>query len=416
MIMGENRTMATKILRDLTLFVFGFLLIFMLAATNAYAQKRFALVIGNGIYEAGGSLVNAPKDARLIAKSFESVGFETELLIDLDEESMGQALDRLEKIAGSLDVVALYYAGHAIQKDGFNYLIPTDAQLETESAIEREAIALQSYMKVLERVPVSLMFLDACRNNPFTEKIAKNSRATDRAIVVQKGLAVVRPIGDMLITFATLPNSVAFDGDSENSPFARALARQMKTPNVEISVLMKRLTRSVFQETGGKQRPQQLSQMQTEFYFVKTAEAQVTRDDLRSVLSVYPATVSTGEEIALVADVPNDCLPAFFDLAKNNGKVTPIPRKFFKQVVLGNGQLRYEISPGSRYGLVVQEQDARGIHTMGYFCEPSNLERDGKVALLKALKSNFDEDILQGKVEVADIDKTLFHFQQYEIK
>lgn len=395
--------------------VFFALVFGLMTITVSLAEGRFALIIGNADYEAGGSLKNAGNDAQLIAASFKAVGFETKLLTNLNEVSLGRALDDLAARADSLDVVAFYYAGHAIQKDGQNYIIPVDAQINSETAIERETIALQSFMKVLDRVPISLLFLDACRNNPFAEQIAKNSKSDTRAIGVQQGLAVVRPIGDMLITFAALPNTVAFDGDGDNSPFAISLARHMKTPNVEVSVLMKRVTRGVFEQTGGKQRPQQLSQMQSEFYFVKNETGEITRDDAKSVLSVYPALVTTGEEVALVADVPNVCLPAFFNMSKN-GKITPIPIKFFKQVTLGSGQSRYEISPGSRYGLVVEEQDARGIHTLGYFCEPEGLKRDGKVALLKALKDRFSKNELQGILQTPGIAKTLYHFQRYEIR
>jgi len=390
-------------------------LILTVNINQALAKNQFALIIGNGKYEAAGSLKNATNDAQLIDASLKAVGFETELLTDLSEKSMGQALDRLAERADSLDVVALYYAGHAIQKDGQNYLIPIDAQIKSETAIERETIALQSFMKVLERVPISLLFLDACRNNPFAEQIAKNSKSSSRAINIQQGLAVVRPVGDMLITFATLPNAVAFDGDGENSPFASSLSQHIKTPNVEISVLMKRVTRGVIKQTGGKQRPQQLSQMQSEFYFVKQSGKEVTKDPIKSVLSVYPAELTTGKEVALVADVPNSCAPAFFDLAKS-GKITPIPKQFFKQAVLPNGQIRYEISPDSKYGLIIQEQDARGRHILGYFCEPENLDRSGKIEFLKALKVKFDNNVLIGKLSASGFDDAQFHFESYLVR
>lgn len=383
--------------------------------SQAHAESRFALVIGNGDYAKAGDLPNARNDADLIAAAFRAVGFETELLKDLDEDAMGAAVDRLAERAGKLDVVAVYYAGHGMQKDGQNFLIPVDAELRSINSVERETIGLQSIVDVLERVPISLLFLDACRNNPFAEQLADSAVSQGRSAAVSRGLAVVRPVGDMLITFATLPNTVASDGASGNSPFARALAKEMKTPDTEVSVLMKRVTSDVLKETDGEQRPQQLSQMQREFYFVRgSGGAAPVRDEVRSVLSVYPDRVKNGEEVALVADVPNSCQPAFFDLSAG-GKVTPIPQKFFKQVVLGNGQTRFEISPGSRYGLVVQEQDERGRHTLGFFCEPDGLDRDGKVALLKELAKRFGSDELQGQLALGD-SKVQFHFQRYAIQ
>ena len=390
---------------------------FMLPAFSlsaASAERRFALVIGNGDYASAGDLPNARNDADLIAASLQAVGFETELLKDLDEDAFGAAIDRLAQKASSLDVVAFYFAGHGIQKGGENFLIPVDARLEAETAVERETIALQTVMDVLERVPISLLFLDACRNNPCAEQLAQSAQAQGRSALVGRGLAVVRPVGDMLVTFATLPNSVASDGATSNSPFARALSRHMRTADAEVSVLMKRVTSDVMAETAGEQRPQQLSQMQREFYFVRSQGGAELRAQTRSVLSVYPASVGTGDEIALVADVPETCQPAFFDLSAS-GKVTPIPQQFFRQVILGSGQTRFEISPGSRYGLVVQEADERGPHRLGFFCEPAGLDRDGKVELLRALVGRFAAGELQGMLEASGRSAE-FHFQQYEIR
>ncbi|MEC9343386.1 MAG: caspase family protein, partial [Pseudomonadota bacterium] len=219
-----------------------------IAAASAEAdERRFALVIGNGDYRHAGSLPNPVNDARLVAQAFEAVGFETRLLLDLDENAMGEAIDALSAKVGELDVAAVYYAGHGLQKDGRNFLVPVDADIETEGAIERESIGLDSIIDALERVPVSLLFLDACRNNPFAEQIAASAQASGRSVRVTRGLAVVRPVGDMLITFATLPNTIATDGAGDNSPFAMALAQHVRTPDTEVSVLMKRVTRDVIQ-------------------------------------------------------------------------------------------------------------------------------------------------------------------------
>jgi hypothetical protein len=391
--------------------------IWLTAADHALAAGKFALIIGNGDYASAGDLPNALNDATLIEQSFKAVGFETRRLVDLGEDAMGEALDDLAKRASSLDVAAVYYAGHAIQKDGKNYMIPVDARLESETAIARETIDLQSFMDVLEQVPISLLFLDACRNNPFAEQLASSAKATGRSAAVSRGLAVVRPQGDMLIAFATLPNTVASDGTGNNSPFAIALSKHMKAANTEISVVMKRVTADVVEETDGNQRPQQLSQMGREFYMVETKDAKpvdLERDPVRAILSVYPDQATTGEEIAMVADVLGACQPAFFDLS-SSGKVTPIPLQFFKQVVLGSGQTRYEISPGSRYGLVVQDSDERGKHTLGFFCEPAGLDKDAKIGLLRELKSQFDAGSLEGVVKSGQTEAK-FLFQNYQIR
>ena len=141
----------------------------------------------------------------------------------------------------------------------------------------------------------------------------------------------------------------------------------------------------------------------------------ITKDEFPSVLSVSPAKLTTGQEIVLVADLPKPCTPVFINLAIN-GRVTPIPQNFFKQTILGSGQHRYEISPGAQFGLVIEKQDPRGINTLGYFCEPENLSRGKKVALIKSLRKKIAENILQGNVDVVGAGDVMYHFQQYEIQ
>lgn len=373
------------------------------AHTSVAAETRFALIIGNSEYREAGTLPNAVRDADLMETAFKAVGFETQTLKNLDEEAMGQALDALVHAVENYDVVAVYYAGHGIQRDGENYLIPVDARLETEQAIDREAIRLNPIIDVLSKAKVSLLFLDACRDNPLADALASRARAEGRSVRRARGLAVVQPVGDTLIAYATLPNAVAFDGTGENSPFARSLAHHMKTPNLEISVAMKRITADVFAETDGAQRPQQLSQMQREFFFVRDQQSGIVRNELRSLLTVYPRTVETGEEVALVADIEPSCRPEFFNLTAS-GRVTPIPTRFFRQVTLSTGLTRYEISPGSRYGLIVQEDDERGTNWLGFYCLPASAAQLGAKQLLSDLYQKFQSGALSGELEMKGTD------------
>lgn len=386
----------------------------LIFATTLSAEGRFALVIGNTAYDSSGVLPNATNDARLMAASFEAMGFETALRLDLDEDGFGTALDLLAEKSRSADVVALYYAGHGLQKSGRNFLVPTDARLQSEHAIERETIALDSLVEILKPVPISLIFLDACRNNPWAE--ALRGQSDSRSAGVKRGLAVVQSEGDMLITFATLPDSVAADGSGDNSPFARALSHHIRTPDTEVSVLMKRVTADVMAETGGDQRPQQLSQMQREFYFKRTNAAAPETASLRSLLTVYPARVGTGQELSVVADVPAACRPMFLHLAPD-AKLTPIPLQFFRSIDMQNGQFRYEISPGSRYGLVVSEQDARGVGQLGFFCEPPGLsKRDDVAATLRQMVGALQQGQREGELPVEGFGAAEFRFADFEIE
>lgn len=376
------------------------------------AESRMALVIGNSGYAHIGKLKNPSADARLISDRLRQSGFTVEDHYDLTEDAMGEAVDGFADRARDADVVAIYFAGHGLQKDARNYLMPVDANLTSEASIAREGIALDDILASVREVPISLIFLDACRNNPF----ANNIRPPERGNM--GGLAVVRPSGDMLIAYATLAGTTAADGSGKNSPFARALARHMLTPDIEVSVMMKRVTGQVREETGEEQHPQQVTQMAREFYFQRssTPVTNVSVADYRGLLTVYPNRVTAGQEVSVVADVPVECTPAFFNLAPDK-KLTPIPRRFFKTVDFGNGQIRYEISPGSRYGLVVQEDDAPGTNHLGYLCEPEGMDgRDAKSALLRAVLSEIADGHEDGRVSAAGYAGIAFQVRSFTIR
>ncbi|MCO6184655.1 caspase family protein [Rhizobium sp. L1K21] len=403
------------------------LLLFFIGASGVHAENRYALVIGNSAYAKVGRLPNAGNDARLIADTLQKLDFEVHTIFDANEDALGAALDDLAARISSIDVVAFYYAGHGIQKDGENYLIPVDAELQTATAIERETIRLQSFLDIIEKAPIGLVFLDACRNNPFAETLLEQESASGRDVQVTRGLAVVRAKGDMLITFATLPNTVASDGAHGNSPFARALAKNLPTPGVEVSVLMKRVTRDVIAETGRSQRPQQLSQMQAEFYFKPGDGAQsvsapapaptVAAAAQPVLLSAYPSEVGTGEEISLFADLPEACSPIFLAISPTR-KVTPIPAQFFKTEQAGGQRVRYEISPGSRYGLIVQEQDERGRNFLGLMCLNQGLpdDRSARVELLRSLSEGLEKGELEGSLLLAGASPVPYSFADVIIK
>lgn len=395
----------------LTLIIFG-----ILTPDQSAAEVRYALIIGNETYEHAGTLVNPVNDAKLIAQSLAAMGFEVDMFTDLSQDGLGEAIDNLAARANSTDVVAVYYSGHGLQKDGRNFLVPVDAEITSAASIERETVSLDSLIGVLKSFPVSMVFLDACRNNPFADALQAASTAT-KSVALSRGLAVVRAEGDMMITYATLPNTTASDGAGNNSPFASALARHVRTPDTEISVLMKRVTGDVVAETGGQQRPQQISQMQTEFYFQRTETGTVQTDPLRALLAVYPPRVSTGEEVSVVADVPPACTPFFSNLAPN-GKLTPIPLQFFKSVALSNGQIRYEISPGSRYGLIIQEDDAPGDNQLGFLCEPRGIagNNDAIRGLLVSVASKLQAGELAGFAEADGFGPVEYRFETFTIE
>lgn len=352
------------------------------------AETRVALVIANGDYGAVGRLPNPERDGELIASTLRALRFETTVVSDLDQRQLGAEIDRFASIAATADIAAVYYAGHAIQIASRNFLLPIDAELETPAAVEREAVSLDAALDALSRAKVGLLFLDACRDNPFRERLAEQARSLHRSASVSRGLAVVRPVADLLVAYATLPNEVASDGAGNHSPFARALARHLTAADTEISVVMKRVTADVISETEGRQRPQQLSQMRSEVYLNRTApDSDPTTTELRATLLVYPRDVTKGDEISVVADLDRRCLPEFFALSRS-GRLIPIPTGYFLQTLVGTDRVRYEISANSNHGLIVEEGDAREDHVLGFACTLEGALSDAaRRSLFNQLKS-----------------------------
>jgi len=233
-------------------------------------QKRVALVLGNSAYLNTASLANPKNDADAIATKLDNLGFTVIKGLDLDKVGMELAIRNFVREMVDADVTLFFYAGHAMQVDGINYLIPVDAALEDSTALDFETINFNSvinFMNADDRTSIAL--LDACRNNPLARTFKRKLSKT-RAILVQKGLAAPSSEGgQLLIGFATSPNEVALDGDGINSPFTAALLKHIETPGLEIEQMLKRVKADVYDETGGSQSPWNNSALRTEFYFAK---------------------------------------------------------------------------------------------------------------------------------------------------
>lgn len=241
----------------------------------AAAEKRVALVIGNSGYQHTAALRNPSNDATDIAVRLRQLGFEVIDGIDLPKRDMEL---RIREFAGKLeasDVGLFFYAGHGLAVDGRNYLVPIDAKLKSETDLDFEAVELSLVLKQLERNSrVSIVFLDACRDNPLAANLAQGTRS----LTVARGLARVERAVGMIIAFATGPETVALDGDDRNSPFTEALLRHIGKEGMSINDLMIEVRKDVYKKTGGKQVPWENSSLTGQFYFKpaepKTAAAQ----------------------------------------------------------------------------------------------------------------------------------------------
>ena len=247
-----------------------------LGASTASAERRVALVVGNAGYENAPALRNPRNDAEDIAKALGALGFEVTRGVDLDEVGFARAVAAFSRALEGADVALFYYAGHAVQLDQRNYLLPVDARVEDEFGLKREGLLLSDILGELDgRAKVSLLVLDACRDNPFADRL-KRAASAGRSANVGRGLARVDvDHEDTLMVFATAPGQIAADGEGRNSPFTAAFLEHVGEKGVEIESVMKRVTASVRAATKGRQEPERLSRLSTEFYFAKAEPAPV---------------------------------------------------------------------------------------------------------------------------------------------
>jgi uncharacterized caspase-like protein len=241
-------------MRGALLLALGGILISVPATTQALAEKRVALIIGNANYVNATKLINPPNDATAVSIMLEIAGFNVvETHTNLGNEEMRKVVRNFSDQTRDADVAVVYFAGHGIEVGNTNFLIPTDAKLQRDIDVDDEAIALDRVLQVIEPArKLRLVILDACRDNPFTRTM-KRTMAT-RA--VGRGLAKYEPtMSNTLVAFAASPGSTVLDGDGANSPFTSALVRYITTPDLDLRIAFGSVRDEVLKNTGNKQEP-----------------------------------------------------------------------------------------------------------------------------------------------------------------
>lgn len=236
---------------------------------------RMALIIGNGAYAHVKALPNPPNDSRAVAKSLRNIGFTVSEGVDLDRAAMQKMTRDFLGEAARAQVVLVYYAGHGVQVDGRNYLIPVDVELKPGARMTDAMIDMDTIMAGLDdQVRTNILIFDACRNNPMAQQVA--SAGTNRAIEAASGLAAPTSLGagatlgaGTLIAFATAPGQVALDGEGANSPFSAALSRHIGTPGLEVQQMLTRVRAEVVSTTKSKQVPWSNSSLLGEVYLAE---------------------------------------------------------------------------------------------------------------------------------------------------
>ncbi|NCS09281.1 MAG: tetratricopeptide repeat protein [Microcystis aeruginosa G13-07] len=246
-------------------------------------QRRTALVIGNASYQ-DNPLKNSINDAEAMANALKDVGFDVILLENADLKQIENAIDTFHHQLKAGGVGLFYYAGHGIQVDGENYLIPVNAKLDVAEDVRYEAIPVGKVLARMEDAAnqMNIVILDACRNNPFARKWRSS----------QRGLAPIQSARGALIAFATEPGGVAADGEGENGLYTSFLLKHLKTPNLDVELMFKRVREDLVQATQNKQVPWESSSLVGDFSFNPVTVAQSSPTPVQSASSQPNSTTA----------------------------------------------------------------------------------------------------------------------------
>ena len=226
----------------------------LMVCQPALAEKRVALILGNSAYQNVAPLANPVNDSAKIAATLKDAGFDSvDSRHDLPAAETRRALRDFADRARDADIAVVYYAGHGIEVDGANYLIPVDARLERDTDIYDEGLSLDRILIAIEPArKLRLVILDACRDNPF----ARTMKRTVASRAIGQGLAKVEPTSpNVLIAYSAKAGSTAADGDGKNSPFTAALSRHIATPGLDVRRAFGFVRDEVLKTTGNRQEP-----------------------------------------------------------------------------------------------------------------------------------------------------------------
>ena len=224
----------------------------LMLATPVLAAQRVALVIGNGAYAHTTPLRNPPNDAADISAALRRLGFEVTKLENANYAGLRQGLQKLTHAAAKSDIALVFYAGHGIEVDKQNFLVPVDARLKSDQDVEFEAVPMALAMRAVGRASgLGLVILDACRDNPFLASM-------ERSVGIRtmgRGLARVEPTGETLVAYAAKEGTQASDGEGRNSPYTTALLSYLEEPGLEVVMMFRKVRDAVLKATGNDQEP-----------------------------------------------------------------------------------------------------------------------------------------------------------------
>ncbi len=261
---------------------FVLLLALLVLAPAAWADSRIAVVIGNAHYVNAPALQNPGNDATDVAAALSQLGFKVTLRIDATKRQLDQTLEQFSRDAKAANAALFFYAGHGMQYQGRNYLVPVDAELLDEMSLRYETTAVDEVKEALKWTKgVKIVILDSCRDNPLAERLSRSLLSSTRDLPRVQGFARDEGAKGMIIVYSAQPDEVAHDGTGRNSPFSTALLKELKEPGLEVGALFRRVESDVYSATEGAQSPELSISMAPEYYLNQSETDQTVWSRIR---------------------------------------------------------------------------------------------------------------------------------------
>jgi hypothetical protein len=347
------------------------LLVFPLAA---FAADRVALVIGMADYRTVEPLDNTVNDARGIARTLEGIGFRVTTLADATAEEFRTALEEFAFRAETSDLALIYFAGHGVEVQGENFLIPVDADVRSNRDIQRQSVSLRDLLAAVERARrLRIVILDSCRDNPFGDLLDAAALAETEASAQRtrslgtQGLAPASPDRGTLVAYAARDGEKAEDGVGDNSPFAIALMQNLPRPGLEISLMFRQVRDDVLTATGNRQEPHTYGSLSgTPFYIAGpgTDGSTVASADLRVAWSdIRPDQESRLRALAVQGDTRSKLGLAYMRLNPDDPRYDPAEaaRLLSEAAEAGSAEAQFELAQLYEAGLGVAQDPVRAL-------------------------------------------------------
>jgi TPR repeat protein len=346
------------------------------ASATLAASDRVALVLGLGDYQTIPLLENTRNDARAMAKALDGIGFNVTLSLDATTAQMHQLLKDFAFRSETAELALIYYAGHGVEVQGENFLIPVDADIKTNLDVQRQSISLKQLLGAVDRArKMRIVILDSCRNNPLgdsidlsktqlTETGATSTTETTRGV---GGLAPANPDRGTLVAFAAKDGQVALDGTGENSPYALALIEKMTIPGLEISLMFRQVRDRVLKDTANLQEPHTYGSLTgVPFYLAGAAEGKpglAGATALDAWASLRPDQEEQLLALAAQGDTRSMLGLAYIRLNPNEGRFDPASAVDFleRAAAAGSPEAQFELAKLFERGTGVPVDEARAL-------------------------------------------------------